>query len=219
MHIPCPSLRRNRQPPGPGWPPTPWDGWGSRWEGPGAGVRHCQQEHLPRRQERSDSWRTPTRYSNHWLYSLFRGFLFLCGQDVDEWRPLSLCHPATLSISLCVIYEFWFCLSTHFYPLSRHSICQHQAFSSTDVILNEHIIFYESLLFLLICLSMALSGTPALTSRQFKEADFEKVVEFIDEGIQIALDVKKKTGECGRWADCWFIRWQWGGLRLSYTGL
>ncbi|XP_027144244.1 serine hydroxymethyltransferase, mitochondrial [Larimichthys crocea] len=37
-------------------------------------------------------------------------------------------------------------------------------------------------------------GTPALTSRQFKEADFEKVVEFIDEGIQIALDVKKKTG-------------------------
>lgn len=38
-------------------------------------------------------------------------------------------------------------------------------------------------------------GTPALTSRQFKEADFEKVVGFIDEGIQIALDVKKKTGE------------------------
>uniref|UniRef100_A0A8C9Y0H9 glycine hydroxymethyltransferase n=1 Tax=Sander lucioperca TaxID=283035 RepID=A0A8C9Y0H9_SANLU len=36
-------------------------------------------------------------------------------------------------------------------------------------------------------------GTPALTSRQFKEADFEKVVEFIDEGIQIAMDVKKKT--------------------------
>ncbi|XP_075958253.1 serine hydroxymethyltransferase, mitochondrial-like [Anarhichas minor] len=38
------------------------------------------------------------------------------------------------------------------------------------------------------------TGTPALTSRQFKEAAFEKVVEFIDEGIQIALDVKKKTG-------------------------
>lgn len=37
-------------------------------------------------------------------------------------------------------------------------------------------------------------GAPALTSRQFKEADFEKVVEFIDEGIQIAQDVKKKTG-------------------------
>lgn len=27
------------------------------------------------------------------------------------------------------------------------------------------------------------------------------MVEFIDEGIQIALDVKKKTGECGRRAD------------------
>lgn len=42
---------------------------------------------------------------------------------------------------------------------------------------------------------LAPSGTPALTSRQFKEADFEKVVDFIDEGIQMALDVKKKTGE------------------------
>lgn len=38
-------------------------------------------------------------------------------------------------------------------------------------------------------------GAPALTSRQFKEADFEKVVDFIDEGIQIALSAKKKTGE------------------------
>ncbi|XP_004070395.2 serine hydroxymethyltransferase, mitochondrial [Oryzias latipes] len=37
-------------------------------------------------------------------------------------------------------------------------------------------------------------GTPALTSRGLKEADFEKVVDFIDEGIQIALDIKKKTG-------------------------
>ncbi|XP_072927335.1 serine hydroxymethyltransferase, mitochondrial [Hemitrygon akajei] len=37
-------------------------------------------------------------------------------------------------------------------------------------------------------------GAPALTSRQFKETDFEKVVAFIDEGISIALDVKKKTG-------------------------
>lgn len=39
------------------------------------------------------------------------------------------------------------------------------------------------------------SGAPALTSRQFKEADFVQVVEFMDEGFQIALDVKKKTGE------------------------
>lgn len=36
-------------------------------------------------------------------------------------------------------------------------------------------------------------GAPALTSRNFREADFEKVVDFIDEGIQIGLDVKSKT--------------------------
>lgn len=36
-------------------------------------------------------------------------------------------------------------------------------------------------------------GAPALTSRQFCEADFVKVVDFIDEGIEIGLDVKKKT--------------------------
>ncbi|KAG7226990.1 hypothetical protein INR49_022336, partial [Caranx melampygus] len=41
---------------------------------------------------------------------------------------------------------------------------------------------------------LRLGRTPALTSRQLREADFEKVVDFIDEGIQIALDVKKKTG-------------------------
>uniref|UniRef100_A0AAQ5Y1S4 Serine hydroxymethyltransferase n=1 Tax=Amphiprion ocellaris TaxID=80972 RepID=A0AAQ5Y1S4_AMPOC len=38
-------------------------------------------------------------------------------------------------------------------------------------------------------------GAPALTSRQFKEADFVQVVEFMDEGFRIALDVKKKTGK------------------------
>lgn len=38
-----------------------------------------------------------------------------------------------------------------------------------------------------------MSGAPALTSRQFKEADFERVVDFLDEGFKIALDVKKKT--------------------------
>ncbi|KAL1272228.1 hypothetical protein QQF64_028090 [Cirrhinus molitorella] len=36
-------------------------------------------------------------------------------------------------------------------------------------------------------------GTPALTSRQFKESDFQQVVDFIDQGIKIALDVKTKT--------------------------
>lgn len=58
-----PPLRWNGQPPGPGWPPTPWDGRRPCREGPGAGVHHRQQEHLSRGQERSDSWRTPTRYS------------------------------------------------------------------------------------------------------------------------------------------------------------
>nr|XP_005986325.1 PREDICTED: serine hydroxymethyltransferase, mitochondrial isoform X2 [Latimeria chalumnae] len=38
-------------------------------------------------------------------------------------------------------------------------------------------------------------GAPALTSRQFREADFEQVVDFIDEGIQIAVDVKMKTAK------------------------
>uniref|UniRef100_A0A8C6WLL4 Serine hydroxymethyltransferase n=1 Tax=Neogobius melanostomus TaxID=47308 RepID=A0A8C6WLL4_9GOBI len=38
-------------------------------------------------------------------------------------------------------------------------------------------------------------GAPALTSRQFKEADFVQVVEFMDEGFKIALDVKKKTAK------------------------
>lgn len=42
-----------------------------------------------------------------------------------------------------------------------------------------------------------MAGAPALTSRQFKEADFVRVVELMDEGFKIALDVKKKTGECG----------------------
>lgn len=56
----------------------------------------------------------------------------------------------------------------------------------TNVLISRFIFFYLLSLF---------AGAPALTSRQLKEADFEKVVEFIDEGIQIALDVKKKTGE------------------------
>lgn len=54
------------------------------------------------------------------------------------------------------------------------------------------------IVYLLLCFTIFLyfgKGAPALTSRQFKEADFEKVVDFIDEGIEIALSVKKKTGE------------------------
>ncbi|KFO55912.1 hypothetical protein N302_04740, partial [Corvus brachyrhynchos] len=38
-------------------------------------------------------------------------------------------------------------------------------------------------------------GAPALPSRQFREEDFQKVVEFIDEGITLALDVKSKTSK------------------------
>lgn len=36
-------------------------------------------------------------------------------------------------------------------------------------------------------------GAPALTSRGMKEAEFEKVVEFIDEAVDIALDAKNQT--------------------------
>nr|XP_032641366.1 LOW QUALITY PROTEIN: serine hydroxymethyltransferase, mitochondrial [Chelonoidis abingdonii] len=36
-------------------------------------------------------------------------------------------------------------------------------------------------------------GAPALTSRRFREANFQKVVAFIDEGISIGLEVKSKT--------------------------
>lgn len=44
-------------------------------------------------------------------------------------------------------------------------------------------------------------GAPALTSRHFREEDFQKVVGFIDEGIALALDVKSKTSElAGPWA-------------------
>ena len=36
-------------------------------------------------------------------------------------------------------------------------------------------------------------GTPALTTRGFREADFERVAEFIDRGVKIALDLKAST--------------------------
>ena len=50
------------------------------------------------------------------------------------------------------------------------------------------------------CSLCLVPGAPALTSRQLKEADFVQVVEFMDEGFKIALDVKKKTGELIVWA-------------------
>jgi len=37
-------------------------------------------------------------------------------------------------------------------------------------------------------------GSPAMTSRGCKEEDFEKIVEFIDRGVQIAKGIKKEVG-------------------------
>ena len=45
-------------------------------------------------------------------------------------------------------------------------------------------------------LEILVPGTPALTSRQFKEQDFVKVVDFLDVGVEIALEAQRKTGEC-----------------------
>jgi hypothetical protein len=39
-----------------------------------------------------------------------------------------------------------------------------------------------------------LTGAPALTSRELKEADFVKVVELLDRGVAIAAQAKKKSG-------------------------
>lgn len=39
-----------------------------------------------------------------------------------------------------------------------------------------------------------LTGAPALTSRQFREADFVKVVELLDRGVVIAAQAKEKSG-------------------------
>lgn len=36
-------------------------------------------------------------------------------------------------------------------------------------------------------------GSPALTSRGFKEAEFKQVVEFLDQGIKLSADIKTKT--------------------------
>ncbi|KAH9368641.1 hypothetical protein HPB48_004660 [Haemaphysalis longicornis] len=38
-------------------------------------------------------------------------------------------------------------------------------------------------------------GAPALTSRDFKEKDFHKVIEFIDRAVAIALEAKPKAGK------------------------
>ena len=38
-------------------------------------------------------------------------------------------------------------------------------------------------------------GTPALTTRGLKEADFVKVADFLDRAVKIALDVQKTSGK------------------------
>lgn len=38
-------------------------------------------------------------------------------------------------------------------------------------------------------------GSPALTSRGLKEADFEKVVDFIHEGVQLTKKINPKAGK------------------------
>ena len=38
-------------------------------------------------------------------------------------------------------------------------------------------------------------GTPALTTRGFTEADFDKVAEFFDRGVTISQAVKESTGK------------------------
>lgn len=42
---------------------------------------------------------------------------------------------------------------------------------------------------------LCVTGAPALTSRNFKEADFVKVVEYLDRGVKIALEAQTATGE------------------------
>lgn len=41
-------------------------------------------------------------------------------------------------------------------------------------------------------------GTPALTTRGFQEGDFERVADFIDRAIRIAVDLKAKTPAPGK---------------------
>ncbi len=47
---------------------------------------------------------------------------------------------------------------------------------------------------LIICFPIIL-GTPALTSRQFKEQDFGRVVDMIETGVKIALAAQNKSGK------------------------
>ena len=39
-----------------------------------------------------------------------------------------------------------------------------------------------------------LIGTPALTSRNMNKDDFRQIANFIDEGVQLSIEAKKRTG-------------------------
>lgn len=39
------------------------------------------------------------------------------------------------------------------------------------------------------------AGTPAMTSRGLKEADFEQVADFLEQAVNISLDVQKENGK------------------------
>eukprot|EP00889_Picochlorum_renovo_P003380 jgi/Picre1/30410/NNA_005774.t1 len=61
-------------------------------------------------------------------------------------------------------------------------------------------------------------GTPALTTRGFREEDFEKVAHFIDRAVQIAKDIKEKTPEPAKLKD--FVAFANSGTKQARcTGL
>ena len=45
----------------------------------------------------------------------------------------------------------------------------------------------------MVCLVFLLEGTPAMTTRGFGPADFEKVALFVDRAIQLTKDINKKA--------------------------
>lgn len=51
-----------------------------------------------------------------------------------------------------------------------------------NLAITDHVFFFST-------------GSPALTSRNFKEKDFEKVVDLIDAGVHITVEAQKSSGE------------------------
>lgn len=69
---------------------------------------------------------------------------------------------------------------------------------------------------------LILTGAPALTSRELKEADFVKVVELLDRGVVIAAQAKKKSGrDSFKWKyvdlqDLWYLNLGGTSAELYY---